>query len=936
MSSDLSLERFPPEVLVLITQHLPALNVFQLVYLSGDTILRRKAFQGGVTSMSFKSYALGKIGLEFLDDFKGLHSVSINAFQYQGTLDLFDLPPTITHLSLQGSCSHWLAEKSARGIFQEVRTPHLNFRGGGIFPFKNYLPKLTHLNLTCHYLPGYRCEGTTTQLVRYYLPPSLTVLRLSHLDQVANSAFSALPNLTSLSQPPYHTQNIVPFDHSSIALPTGMNCFLDNCYLAATPPTYPLCPKNARTVYLRVHGFYGSNSTLLSSIASKFPMDRTSPSTDVSASLPPLLTALNVSDGSFTPGREMPLVWPASLTEIHISNGLAPCHDYSLFPKTLLDLTVAGFLTMESVETLPPKLTKLTLSIKGDFVPNAIAALPSSLTHLDTSQQCIAGHTALMPRGLKTLRIWFQRITDSIFWGGLPPGLTELYCLGSGNDQHLNYMPKSLTSVHFPQFMIHGHHYVNSPEYSTATSIEIPSHIQMSRHIDGSVMLSGKTTVWNEPLFRDPIYARLQLTKLPISLTDLTIGAFHDGKPHPLNLPNLTRLKISDFSAFNWMSTLPSLTQLALTRASVYIPPDIVNMRTPPPGLTRLTIESVMSIKIGIPQCLKPQLLIIEDLSKKAQIDWKELPNLTSLTLAKFAKKGSVFPTAVSISRDLPALRHLSFTTADWAVNEATLKEIAAAQQLTSFSCRRISIPSIEPYGTIPPDCMVDGSIDLTTLSARLLMDRFPFFKLLEGATIHIGEVTQLSTRMMLDVVGPRTLTSLTIGRHARLWPKFAKMLPNTLISLDILEASGIHSGTPRALPSSLRSLRIDASELTRDAFRELPRGLTELEMDNGRFFAKHAAALPAGLLQLSINAQRLGDNALENLPPSITALELLNVPKPSLFYRGMPPALRELSCSSMMFFYNMLHIDTTLLPTTLTKLIVHPDPAYDDNHLTL
>lgn len=878
--------------------------------------------------MQFKSYALRKVGLEFLEDFNGLQSVYIDASHYHDSMDLFDLPSTITSLHIEGSCEHWLREKSGRGIFQEARTAHVQVDGGGIFPFKGYLISLRHLELTCHYLTGtHRCVPGTDKLVSHYLPPSLNVLRLSHLDHVSPNSLLALPNLTSLSQP-RHPPLVPLFHHLPLALPHSKHYFVEEYHAVVTPPDYPTMPKNARTVALQLKNTQGwLNPKILQKLASVFPMDRALPSTDLEASLSPVLTTLVSAGATFDEERDESLVWPLSLKEVHLFNEATACNSFGFLPRYLQHLTVSGILTMDSVKTLPPSLTSLAFNMRSSLIPATLDELPSTLTELEVAGSCIGHHTSHLPRGLKTLRLLqFRCNSYAQFWNGLPPGLTDLHCKGTGNDHHLNLMPKSLTKVWFSDLWIFGNHYMNSPQYSSATTLDIPSELYISHHLDGTVMLSGTPAVWNELTLIEPMRVHSHIERLPITLTVLSISAHSENKLQALNLPNVTRLTVAAFHSFNWTSTLPSLTHLVLTRIATYCPPDLVNLKVAPPALTHLTIKGSAAWSVEIPACLHPKLLNFEDATGKIKFDWKLLPNLTSLTQAVFTVyQNDVKPTEKDFFSDLPALRHLAIDNPYWLVKESTLKEIEATQSLSTYFCRSVSIQSLEPYGPAPLDCMVEGSIDVGKAAARMLMNKYSFLKLADEPIIHINELTKLSTSLLLDVVGPRTLTSLTVGKNVRLWPKFAKMLPSTLLKLDILHVSGVHCGTPRALPASLKELRINALELTRDAYRDFPKGLTMLVMRNGTLVAKHTAGLPQGLLKLSIDASCLGDNALENLPRSITALELKHLLDLNFLYRGLPPQLRELTCQSYSFYYNPPPIDMTRLPPTITK--VNRDP---------
>lgn len=957
MSLGVHLERFPPDILSHITSHLPALNVYQLAICTGSRTLQRKFFNGGVTTITLKELSLRRLGLKFLNDLKGLRRASLHCSFYSDPLDLFDLPSNLSELCIVGYCSIWMGEKGGRKIFGSApinaANLHLYRNGGSIFPFKHLLPNLRSLDLFCE---SQTCPPVTQELVAHALPPCLTCLRLSHLEEASPAVIMAsLPNLSRVSCQSRCVVSIFrdlgfrearkPRELPSLkllaqALPSVMVDHLNITIPLPMPSQLPYIPKNAELVTIDLVPSVLAlqeklSSDILLSLATLFPNPNdTTPSNEHLPGLPLLsLTTRSMGFSDSDMKNKDSIVWPASLQELTLLNLRQPYADYSALPQRLKCLAMTGFLTKACVMSLPTSLTKLDFNVASTnhhiIFPSALSLLPQSLTHLRIDNFSVEPFVHLLPRGLKTLNAYSVSSADERFWTGLPPGLTELSCFHQSvlHDTHIHLMPPSLTKIHFPTVELSGAYYATSSHYANVKKLHISYRANITRRLDGAVLLCSGEMAWNEttlsasPLRLSSIQPKI--ATLPSSLTHL-IWEIEPRPPKALTLPHLTRLEINDLSSFNWLSTLPSLTHLVLLNASNWKPPHSVNASpSPPPNLTRLTVKNCQYDDTFIPSLFRSKILIFEEHVPRHSynVPWKELPNVTSLSYAQSTSSSRPrhsLPSAATLFVNLASLRHLSVKDVNWCVSEEDMETIQKRRPNATLECASISISSLESYGSVLGTS--GDSLSFGHAAGQMAMSKFSFLKLLDGYTVRIAKLTSLDTSALLASAGSNTLTTLTVTQHIHLPHNFGRLLPRTISSLNVIAASGIHCGTPRTLPESLKVLHINSVTFTSDVYRDLPRGLETLILQNGKLRARHASALPPNLLNLSVSMERCGRDGIANLPRTITGLELDELSSGQIFHKGIPPNLRVLivRCYST-------HVNDqfdSLLPKTITTYI--------------
>lgn len=943
MSLHLPLGHFPSEILGLITRHLPALNIYQLASCSGDRTLQRKIFNGGVATITLSHLSLHRLGLKFLRDLRGLRRVSIDCFSYPGPIDLFDLPSHIVELRIEATCSLWLRENSGRKIYAspapKTAHPHLHRDGESMFPLKHALPNLKVLDLIC--IIGI-CHHQTEEFVAHYLPPSITCLGLTHLSEVPPATIIAsLPNLNTVVD---RSRHIAPRSFQSGMTPPETTSFLllaealqqshstasiDHLSLLADPTwsQIPFIPHNVQSLSLDL--VTNSQSALLRSLA---PIWTTSSATASFGELQPdvprfSLTARSIAFDDGVAGNKVSIdqLLPMLQDLVVLNHGL-PISDFSALPKQLKSLLATGLLNEACVTSLPTSLTKLEFGVALSPEPclPEIGFLPQSLTYLRISRD-IGLHVNLLPRGLKTLRADIGCPTNEEFWNALPPGLTKLFSsIGQVEDSYLHLMPRSIAKLYFPKIAISGAYFCAAPYYSSTAKLIIPSSLTFTRLLDGTVSFTA--AAWSDS-YTDPFEPELSIvpmiTSLPSSLTHL-ICEFSQTHPNVLDLPHLKRLEILSFHSFNWFSKLPSLTHLVLLHSNNQPEQHATIAMAPPPNLTHLSIKSATTDTTDIPVLFRPAILIFEESIARISYEfaWRQLPNVTSLSLAQTPLRASPPSGAATLTANLP-LRHLSVLSTSWHVSEEQLRTIQKAGTLTSLECASLVLPSIKAYMSQPVDRSDEAALDFAQIIGRMVTKKFPFLKLAKGFIVTLSQPPSADITHLLGY--STALTTLTIGSF-KLPRNFGKLIPRSISCLNVMEAAGIHCGTPRSLPETLKVLHINSMCFTRDAYQELPRGLETLILQNGKFWAKHASALPPNLLKLSISGIRLGDNGLENLPRTITGLELKWTANQNLC-RGLPPNLKVfiIHCYWVFYFHRL---DKTLLPKGIATLVINGAPS--------
>lgn len=204
----------PGSILADILDSVPALYVYQLVFLAGDRNLASKVFQNGLTSISIGPSAVGKIDLKLLSNFRRLQHVSIHHWNFRG-LNLHTLPHTLTSLIICCPCINWMYVDADPSFKKHPENVLFHEGGKTAFNFGRHFPHLKQLILCCtsNQFCGDDCSLLyLSVLVTRFLPPSLETLGLSHIYTIHQSLFAVWPSQLTLIVLEKH------FDPAKIAL----------------------------------------------------------------------------------------------------------------------------------------------------------------------------------------------------------------------------------------------------------------------------------------------------------------------------------------------------------------------------------------------------------------------------------------------------------------------------------------------------------------------------------------------------------------------------------------------------------------------------------------------------------------------------------------------------------------------------------------------
>lgn len=205
-----------------------------------------------------------------------------------------------------------------------------------------------------------------------------------------------------------------------------------------------------------------------------------------------------------------------------------------------------------------------------------------------------------------------------------------------------------------------------------------------------------------------------------------------------------------------------------------------------------------------------------------------------------------------------------------------------------------------------------------------MLMKRFKFLLLPKDSRIRfhdMGKHDGTHIRTELATFYPN-LTHLELGSSVHVHKRFAKWIPRTLISLNVLRASGVDHTTAHYLPESLTTLHINATTFYSTSYAMLPRGLKHLFIDNSKFLRRHASKLPPNLETLHSDGQGWGLTTRLYLPQTLKSLKVVLLKDfEYLPFFALPPNLKSLTVS---YAFNTVQRELTppftLDPPTYTR----------------
>ena len=928
------LTHLPPSLLAEIFSYLPALNILQLVEISGDRLLNYKAHHGGIVWLHLGDAVLRKSRLDYWTNFKSLQCLSIDLSKIDIAVDLSSFPSSLRKLCIHGSCARWLSAKADESFFSHHSNLMFHDCGKSAFNFRHHYPNLRHLELQCVHRDDLHQKDNVglrlVLLITRLLPPHLETLAISHLQYIPSSIWSHFPINVELTQLP-EEENLFLLDKAS-SLPTLPN--LNN--FAAI--------RSFNGSWARVEHPYGSAFARRSHFQRSSPPSKVQFDLDRRTTFPSYLTVIWM-DFSWKHSWTQSL--PRTLKVLSIRGFQLPFIDEifaSNLPQGLTSLSYIGFCVDFRVQMMPKSLTNLCFSPLAITTPATLRPSHDGPFHLEMPTRAYLRrfHDGSLTLDNDHFRPWddrqsmHSRIPSSLLWTikELPPALTSLaYNIdlsrrSAGNFVHqlgIESLP-NLTRLECNDWQQSGFFrlkplIVGAAEASTPTSTSV---------------YQGD----NDPPFVR--YTRLARTLMP-SLTHLIIIPHqYSATPSPNAFaelvfpPSLTHLTVHGLPHF--FIPLQLVHQLKIIEGHIRsIETQFYSLVSSPNEATIIPL----SLHTYCGSLIKPAKVHPMD-SPGWDSRWVPVSMPSSLTSLELCSSASQFSTLQDMLQKLPNLTHFSFKRCHQPLDMEDID--FSSTSLSSLELGSLRLSNFIKYrkGLFDGDYVVNGSLNLGEAvvdlvnkecsplrihigarapkpSSRLSMQDFRGITGgIAGPQASYGPTIQLKSVLFGEFVGSHralqtsppviasNLTSLTIGLGFTLAARFGKCLPPTLTFLDVMDALGVGSATPRTLPSSLTELYIESVEFSGMNYAELPRGIIKLKLTAGKFKPLQVRRLPPKLEELTIEGYTLlAYNAFRHLPASVSRLVVPDIPE-NVFY-ALPATLSSLtivSCSQKQYAF--------------------------------
>lgn len=903
----LRLAAFPDQVLAIICSHLPTLNLAQLVYLSGDAIIKNKALHC-VDTIYMGRLSVPLLGLVFLKDFRSLRCLTLNCRPSLFLLDehLQHLPPTLRELNIMNSCSTWLhtGAKSARAL-SPLHYPFLESNRLP-FNFKLVTPHLERLHLECTQSV---CSNATSSMMCYFvgccLPSSIRKLSISHFDQL-HLIYDILAKREWDITPLEHA--VKPNKFASLEA-SKLITSLPHLIIESTLTNFPseLIQLRNISVSLWIEGPQNdSNFADLLALFAKHRPSNYSKSNSGASSNKPRLVSLAISP--VTTGVGGQIQWPDTLHTLRYNDIFYMTHyswEPSLLPRSLTSYYGGLSIKESTIKSLPPNLTSLTFRPGDAFGSSALSLLPSTLTELrilyyiGTFNEEIASS---LPRNLRIFSFNHKTPSGLItasFARNLPPSLTCFTANYECTDSVLMEFPKTVTSFELARLIISGYIFPKS-----AQSLTLPSMIALQRYADGTLCLNRRFRLWDEIGTTAALSSlSYELVTLPSSLTQLRVEL--QISTFTAKLPNLTHLTLASIDSIDWVqSELPRLTSLSTMLTCVL--PEILW----PAGLTYYETYGVLN---SLPTQLLPQLRKLKALSMKSAfikqhlsslrlvslsigsdltvLFWDALPqSLTELTV------NSVWTDALQLKR----VPNLTSITLLCPLLQTSLDQLPST--VRALKCPSISLAAPYPISNASEDYLDGGEFNLEKALLKQLQTKFPALLASPDAQVRCESLPHSFALEVIAKLPAEKWQRFSITGSPAIWPRLATCFPSTIQTIDAPLATGWHSGSLASLPTSLTELSIDFSKLTIEAYRSLPQTITKLGIKTMDFRVRHAEAiLHLPLKTLRIDTVTREVKTLSQLAPTLTSLTLSTLlPKDTLSW--LPSSITKLHIGKCSF----------------------------------
>ena len=542
-------------------------------------------------------------------------------------------------------------------------------------------------------------------------------------------------------------------------------------------------------------------------------------------------------------------------------------------------------------------------------------------------------------------------------FAAIPPKVTSLNLTNCPiTSSTLHMLPKSVTHLHAEHLVAiseENWHQIFFPPITSKLATTDP-RAPISHYIDLTTFTSSRkhrlsryevgygenreSRVWLEPIPQGhrsvPVDTDMnanassvvlwwaEIANFPSTLTTLDLPSNLNGKVlanlfKPTRFPHLINLhlgfnipKNADLGEF---STLQSLQLESI---------DLKDTSSCPPNLTRLRIRSTLIMPEAFLPLPKTLTEVVCGGPASPYSAFSYLPKLTtfgcyifeshtilipelfghlpsSLTRLELMLKGPNYPLFEFIAKRFTHLKTIDFGTSDLSTELFERLSILFPDDLRVEGGQVRVIDCLDDIaqrtGYKGGSITLDSGDELSEWGYRHLSRAYPFINF-TGPRSRILTVSfpGASWSAFAFHLSP-TVTELNFVRSFTEMPSdFTKYLPPNLTKLVVGKITPPSYRCTQNLPASLQFLCINADEFNEVTLREIPRGLTHLELNNiQRFPTDYALALPPALTRLRIPVANIPVDTVAALPRSISILEFEKHYLPQESFEALPPQLK-------------------------------------------
>jgi hypothetical protein len=639
--------------------------------------------------------------------------------------------------------------------------------------------------------------------------------------------------------------------------------------------------------------------------------------------------------------------FPANLTELHIHNSVDWGQSFRKYlPANLLRLSIKLKENEGRFEDLPRSLTSLYIFSFRNFSAEQMKHLPPRLTQLSllSGNRLMPFDWQCLPRSITSLHLFdlanVAAIGASILQH-MPPNLSILLVdqMFRFSDHEVGLLPRTLTNVKLPIVRITGRTldpnltYLDADIWQTSIDANLPPKLKASNSFWRQVGIHpfskyqpleycedslenlpyGLTELNLEKMNFSSHTVLSALRRIPLpSLQSLFVISLHEGGSDVISTevevgelslpPSLTKLECLDMDRLFMTrcepEPLPNLKELRCYHTHVKYHPTTAAPLHWPSSLTCLQLPHIPSWSQQHTASLAKLSTLVINNHVVLKKDITLPKSITNLTLKcgvydHTMSKGFIFP---------PNLQHLELLSHSWGNGLLEILTFSKKQEIVLEVAKITSVPSqaILPYLKQSKMTHINKKIISQLCQQHLIpegikMEGITEWEITGWQVSDLASFPSIAQQICLVMNDEKFEEYRGVVPSRLLTPIFSSLSPH-LVDLFIPGVRLPHY-TVNLLPATLKSLLINAHFFSTTSYRDLPRQLTTLMLEEvQKFNEKRAKALPDSLLHLRLESVSIANKTILHLPRNLTTLELPeSIDLGIACYDFMPPYLERL-----------------------------------------